>query len=78
MKRVINFWSLLGFVSISVFVATEFLAVAAALVWSVSGILQFDARSTTVLAIMIAVPTLFAVIKISILAYESETDPENN
>ncbi|WP_157019140.1 hypothetical protein [Mesorhizobium xinjiangense] len=78
MKRVINFWSLLSFISVSVFVAIEIIVIAAAMVWSVSGLLHFGTYATTSLGILIAIPALFAIIKVTILAFQAETNPENN
>lgn len=78
MKRAITFTSLLGFVSVSVFVATESIAAAAAAIWSVSGLFHFGTFGTAILSVIVGIPTLYAIIKSTILAFEAETDPENN
>ena len=78
MKRVINFWSLLGFIAVSVFVATEIVAVAVTAVWSISGLLGLGVFPTIVLGTLVGVPSLYGIIMTTILAFQSETDPENN
>lgn len=78
MKRVINFKSLSGFAAVSVFVATEIIAAAGAAIWSMSGLLGLDVSATTVVAILIGVPSILGIIKTTMMAFEAETDPENN
>lgn len=78
MKRAINFWSLLGFIAVSVFVATEIIAAAVAAVWSISGLLSLGTFPTIVLGTLVGVPSLYGIVMTTILAFQSETDPENN
>ncbi|MCT7374678.1 hypothetical protein [Chelativorans salis] len=78
MKRVVNFWSLLGFISVSVFVATEITAGVAAAVWSISGVLHLGTFPTILLGTLIGIPGLYGIIKSTMMAFEAETDPENN
>ena len=78
MKRVINFWSLLGFIAVSVFVATEIIVAAVTAIWSISGLLRLGTFPTIVLGTLVGAPCLYGVIMTTILAFQSETDPENN
>lgn len=78
MKRVINLPSLIGTVSVALFVIVEFLAAAAAFVWAFSGLFGLGETTSAALAVAVAVPTLYASARISVMAYEAETDPENN
>ncbi|MCW2307480.1 hypothetical protein [Rhodobium gokarnense] len=78
MKRVINFWSLLGFISVSAFLATEIAVVAAAVVWGISSLFGLAMVPTIALGILVGVPSLYGMVKATILAFQAETDPENN
>lgn len=78
MKRVINFRSLLGFIAVSIFVATEVIAAAAAAVWSISGLLELSAFPMIVLGTVVGFPCLYGIIMTTVMAFEAETDPENN
>lgn len=78
MKRVINLWSLTGAVSVSLFVCTEIIAAAAVAVWAISGILALGTISTLALGVVVGIPSLYGIVKTCILAFEAETDPENN
>lgn len=78
MKRVITPGSLLGFVSVSLFMTTEIIAAAAAAVWSLSGLLHLDSFPTLVLGTLIGVASLYGIVKSTIMAFDAETDSENN
>ncbi len=78
MRNFNGFGNLLGFISISVFLATEIASFAAARVWSVSGMLHLGVTMTWLLAAAVAAPSLYAIAKVSILAYQAQTDPQNH
>jgi hypothetical protein len=78
MKRVISFWSITGAIAVALFVSTELVVAAAAAVWAVSGLLALDGTAMIVFGTLVAIPSLYGIVKIAILAFEAETDPENN
>ncbi|MBB4302571.1 hypothetical protein GGD81_001601 [Rhodobium orientis] len=78
MKRVINFWSLLGFISVAVFLASEIAAAGAAVVWSISSLFGLGMVPTIVLGTLVGVPSLYGLVKATVMAFQAETDPENN
>lgn len=78
MKRVISFWSITGAIAVTLFVSTELVVAAAIAVWAVSGLLALDEVATIILSTLVAIPILYGIARVSILAFEAETDPENN
>jgi hypothetical protein len=77
MKRAIAFGSLLGFVAISVFMITEIAISAAASVWALSGLFGLGHLATQALAVAVAAPSLYGIVKIVQLAYQAQINPEN-
>lgn len=58
--------------------ATQIVLVAVAFVWASAGLLKLPAFATVTLAVMVSIPVLWVCCKVVILAWQSETNPENN
>lgn len=69
---------LLGFVSVTLFVASEVVAATGAGVWALSGLLGLGLTGTEVLAALFGVPALYVIFKCAQLALIAETDPAND
>ncbi len=67
-----------GFVSVTLFIATEVFAGWGASVWALSGLLGLGAMGTEVVAVLIGLPALYAVFKCAQLALIAELDPAND
>ena len=78
MKRIVGFGNLLGFVSISVFLVTEIVVTAGAAIWSLSGLLGLGDAGIWVLGAILAVPSLYAIGMVVLLAWEAQTNPEHD
>ncbi|KFB09226.1 hypothetical protein [Nitratireductor basaltis] len=78
MKRVVTLSSIAGAIAVALFVSVEVLAAAGAALWSISGLMHLGQMASTILAIVLGLPTLWAVAKICQLSWAAETDPENN
>ncbi len=77
MKRKLNFSQLVGFVAISVFLSTEIVVAAGASVWAFSGLFHLGAIATDVFAVIAGLISLAGIWKVTVLAYEAQTDPDN-
>ena len=69
---------MVGFLSVSLFIATEVAAASGAGIWAISGLLGLNAAGTGVLGAVIGLPALYAVYQCTRLAMASETDPVND
>lgn len=78
MKRIVGFGNLLGFISISVFLATEIAVTAGAAIWSLSGLLGLGDAGIWVLGAILAVPSLYAIGMVVLLAWEAQTNPDHD
>lgn len=67
-----------GFVSVTLFIATEILAACGAGVWAISGLAGLGTVGTEALAVLFGLPALYAVVKCVQLALIAETDPAND
>tara|TARA_B100000949_G_scaffold55279_2_gene48755 strand:- start:3983 stop:4231 length:249 start_codon:yes stop_codon:yes gene_type:complete len=78
LKRVINFKSIFGVVAVTLFISTQLIALVGAAVWALIGHFHLGGAAALVVLAITAVPLTIALVKIALLAYETETDPENN
>jgi hypothetical protein len=76
--RVITARTIVATVSVAMFILTELIAVAGSAVWAIAGFFHLTVFTGTVLAFLISIPTIYAAIATAILAFDTETDPENN
>ncbi|MDV2967876.1 hypothetical protein [Nitratireductor aquimarinus] len=76
--RKVTLLQMLGFVSVTLFVSTEVAVASAAGVWGLSGLLHLNSVGEIVLAVIVGLPALYAMVRCGQLAFEAETDPENN
>jgi hypothetical protein len=76
--RVLTFASLFGVVSVTVFVDSQLFAAAGALIWAVGGYFSLSVLPFAVLALAIGLPAIWGCIIVAIMAFDAETDPENN
>lgn len=78
MKRVISVPSIIGAISVALFVSVELAAAAATTVWALSGLLALGKVATMAAGAIVAAPTIYGIIRVCMLAISAETDPENN
>ncbi|WP_274425670.1 hypothetical protein [Chelativorans sp. YIM 93263] len=78
MKRIISFWSVAGAISVATFVSIEIAAAATAAVWALSGVLGLGQFTTVALAVLIGLPSVYAIFIVARLSFLAETDPQNN
>ena len=71
-RPALTWLALLGFTGVFTFVATEVLAMSAAAVWAVSGLFQLGHIAVIVLAVVVAIPALWALAMTAWLAWRSE------
>jgi hypothetical protein len=75
MKRnVISFQGVLGAASVTMLIGVELLSAAAAIVWALSGSLRLGSTSSIVLSVIVGIPCLVVLIKVAIMAVESEME----
>lgn len=77
-RRIVSLAQIVGIAGVTLFVATEAVASAAAGVWAFSGLLGLNTVGTTIVGLILGLPTLYLIGRVLVLAYEAETDPENN
>lgn len=77
-QRVINAYSICAAVSVAMFIWSELIAVAGSTFWAIAGFFHLTIFTGIGLALLISVPTIYAAIATAILAFDTETDPENN
>jgi hypothetical protein len=77
-ERVITARSICAAVSVAMFILTELIAVSGSTVWALAGFFHLTVFTGTMLVVLISIPTIYAAIATTILAFETETDPENN
>jgi hypothetical protein len=78
MNRVINFRSIWSATALAVFISSEIAIVAAATVWALIGLFHLGALPAYVLSAAVGIPAAYAILKVSLLSFAAETDPENN
>jgi hypothetical protein len=77
MNRVFTLSTISSALALIVFLASEIGIVAVATVWSLVGLLHLGPIPAGVLSLIVGLPCLFAIGKLSVLAFSAETDPEN-
>jgi hypothetical protein len=77
-KRVLTPVAIFGAVSMTLFVATEIIAFAFATVWAATGLMHLGETATYVVALIVAVPMVWALWLVAKMAWAAETDAENN
>lgn len=77
-RRVITAASLFGVVSVTILVASQFFSVGAAFVYSLIVLLHLSQTFANVLYGIFSALALWGLVIILRLAYDAETDPENN
>jgi len=76
--RVITFGSVTAAVSATVLIDTLILTFAFLILWSIGGYLAMSLVPFAVFSLLILGPTVWACVKVAMLAFEAETDPANN
>lgn len=77
MPRIITLATLWSATALAVFMVTEIATVAAAAIWALVGLLDLGRTSAAIVAALIGLPTLYAIVQVTIMAYAAETAPEN-
>ena len=77
MERVITAKSMFGVISAASYIITKILAIGIALVWMSVKFFGLGFIPASVVAVVIAVPGIWASIKVIGMAYDAETHPEN-
>ncbi len=77
-KPVMTPMAILGAISVTVLLAGQIAVAVAAFVWSVSGLLHLPLLAVEVLAVLLAIPTMWITYRIAKMAWQAETDPQNN
>lgn len=78
MNRVITFNSIFGAVSAALYVITKIAAIEFAVLWLLIEYFSMGRTATIVAAVLLTIPCLWASYKVSLMAYDAETDPVNN
>jgi hypothetical protein len=76
--RVISFSSIAGVVSATILIDTLILTFAFLTLWAVGGYLGLSLIPFAILTLFVLLPTVWACVKVAILAFDAETDPANN
>ncbi|WP_367715197.1 hypothetical protein AB2N04_14915 [Nitratireductor sp. GISD-1A_MAKvit] len=76
-QRGLNLAQIVGVVSVTLFTTTEIAAASAAGVWGLSGLLHLGTTGEIVLSGIIGLPAIYGVCRCAQLAFEAETDPQN-
>jgi hypothetical protein len=76
--RVITFGSVMAVISATVLIDTLILTFAFLILWSVGGYLAMSLMPFAIFSLLILVPTVWACVRVAMLAFEAETDPANN
>ena len=76
--RVITFSSVVGFVSITILIDTMILTFAYIFLWAMEGLFKLSLLPFAILSLLVLLPSIWACVKIAILAFDAETDPANN
>ncbi|QKV19265.1 hypothetical protein [Oricola thermophila] len=78
MKRIITFQSILGVAGVTIFIVSHIVAVAGLFLWITIGYFRLGPAASVAVSAIAAIPVLLVSAKVALLAYEAETDPENN
>lgn len=77
-KPLITFTTILGTISVAVFVITEMAAIAYAVIWSITGYFAMPQVASVIFALLIGLPSVWLAGIVLRLSFRAETDPENN
>ncbi len=77
-QRIVTFYTVLGAISVTLFVMTEIVATSTITVWAVAGYFHLSKIPTVILAVIATLLCLWVLGIVFKLAMNAETDPENN
>lgn len=77
-KRIVTFNSIFGAVSAALYIITKIAAIEFAVLWLIIDYLRLSKTAAIVAAVLLTIPCLWASYKVSLMAYDAETDPVNN
>lgn len=77
-ERIITPRSIFGAVSSAGYIITKIAFVEIALLWLIVDYLRLSMTGAVLAGVVVSIPCLWASVKVSIMAFEAETDPENN